>query len=34
LWRRPGDLYRKACDGNAEGWAEELGGLAAYLDAA
>jgi uncharacterized protein YndB with AHSA1/START domain len=30
----PEDVYRKAYDGNAEGWAKELGELAAYLDAA
>jgi uncharacterized protein YndB with AHSA1/START domain len=30
----PEDLYRKAYDGNTEGWAKELGELAAYLDAA
>ena len=30
----PGDLYRKAYDGNADGWAKELGELAAWLDAA
>jgi uncharacterized protein YndB with AHSA1/START domain len=30
----PPDAYRKAYDGNAEGWAKELGELAAYLDAA
>ena len=30
----PPDVYRKAYDGNAEGWAKELGELAAYLDAA
>ena len=30
----PEDAYRKAYDGNAEGWAKELGELAAYLDAA
>ena len=28
----PDDLYRKAYDGNTEGWAKELGELAAYLD--
>jgi uncharacterized protein YndB with AHSA1/START domain len=27
------DAYRKAFDGNTEGWASELGELAAYLDA-
>jgi uncharacterized protein YndB with AHSA1/START domain len=30
----PEDAYRKAYDGNTEGWAKELGELAAYLDAA
>ena len=30
----PEDAYRKAYDGNSEGWASELGELAAYLDAA
>jgi uncharacterized protein YndB with AHSA1/START domain len=30
----PEDAYRKAYDGNTEGWAKELGDLAAYLDAA
>ena len=30
----PEDAYRKAYGGNAEGWAKELGELAAYLDAA
>jgi uncharacterized protein YndB with AHSA1/START domain len=30
----PGDVHRKAYDGNCEGWAKELGELAAYLDAA
>ena len=30
----PEDVYRKAFDGNTEGWAKELGDLAAYLDAA
>jgi uncharacterized protein YndB with AHSA1/START domain len=30
----PADVYRKAYDGNTEGWAKELGELAAYLDAA
>jgi uncharacterized protein YndB with AHSA1/START domain len=30
----PEDLYHKAYDGNTEGWAKELGELAAYLDAA
>ena len=30
----PDDLYRKAYDGNTDGWAKELGELAAYLDAA
>ena len=29
----PEDVYRKAYDGNAEGWAKELGELVAYLDA-
>ena len=28
------DAYRKAYDGNTQGWAKELGELAAYLDAA
>jgi uncharacterized protein YndB with AHSA1/START domain len=28
------DVYRKAFDGNTEGWAKELGELADYLDAA
>lgn len=30
----PEDVYRKAFDGNTEGWASELGELADYLDAA
>ena len=30
----PDDAYRTAYDGNTEGWAKELGELAAYLDAA
>ena len=30
----PEDIYRKAFDGNTEGWGKELGDLAAYLDAA
>ena len=30
----PGDAYRKAYDGNTQGWASELGELAGYLDAA
>ncbi len=30
----PEDVYRKAFDGNTEGWAKELGELAVYLDAA
>jgi uncharacterized protein YndB with AHSA1/START domain len=30
----PEDLYRKAFDGNTEGWAKELAELAGYLDAA
>jgi uncharacterized protein YndB with AHSA1/START domain len=30
----PEDAYRKAYDGNTEGWAKELGELADYLDAA
>jgi uncharacterized protein YndB with AHSA1/START domain len=30
----PEDAYRKAYDGNTDGWAKELGELAAYLDAA
>ena len=29
----PDDAYRKAFDGNTEGWASELGELAEYLDA-
>ena len=29
----PEDVHRKAYDGNTEGWAKELGELAAYLDA-
>jgi len=29
----PEDVYRKAYDGNTEGWAKELGELVAYLDA-
>ena len=29
----PEDIYRKAFDGNTEGWAKELGELAGYLDA-
>jgi uncharacterized protein YndB with AHSA1/START domain len=29
----PEDVYRKAYDGNTEGWASELGELVAYLDA-
>jgi uncharacterized protein YndB with AHSA1/START domain len=29
----PDDVHRKAYEGNAEGWAKELGELAAYLDA-
>jgi uncharacterized protein YndB with AHSA1/START domain len=29
----PEDVYRKAYDGNTEGWAKELGELADYLDA-
>jgi uncharacterized protein YndB with AHSA1/START domain len=29
----PEDLHRKAYEGNAEGWAKELGELVAYLDA-
>ena len=28
------DAYRKAFDGNTDGWAKELGELVAYLDAA
>ena len=28
------DAYRKAYDGNSQGWVSELGELAAYLDAA
>ncbi|MGH8992013.1 MAG: SRPBCC domain-containing protein, partial [Acidimicrobiia bacterium] len=28
------DAYRKAYDGNTEGWASELGELVDYLDAA
>ena len=30
----PEDVYHKAYDGNTDGWAKELGELAAYLDAA
>jgi uncharacterized protein YndB with AHSA1/START domain len=30
----PEDAYRKAVDGNIEGWASELGELVDYLDAA
>jgi uncharacterized protein YndB with AHSA1/START domain len=30
----PQDAYRKAFDGNSQGWVSELGELAAYLDAA
>jgi uncharacterized protein YndB with AHSA1/START domain len=30
----PGDAYRKAYDGNTQGWAKELAELADYLDAA
>jgi uncharacterized protein YndB with AHSA1/START domain len=30
----PEDAYRKAYDGNTEGWARELAELAEYLDAA
>jgi len=30
----PDDAYRKAYDGNSDGWAKELGELVAYLDAA
>jgi uncharacterized protein YndB with AHSA1/START domain len=30
----PEDTHRQAYDGNTEGWAKELGELAAYLDAA
>ena len=30
----PEDAHRQAYDGNTEGWAKELGELAAYLDAA
>ncbi len=30
----PEDAYRKAYDGNAQGWAKELAELAGYLDAA
>jgi uncharacterized protein YndB with AHSA1/START domain len=30
----PEDVYRKAYEGNTEGWASELDELAAYLDAA
>ena len=26
------EIYRKAFDGNTEGWGKELGELAAYLD--
>jgi len=28
----PGEVFRQAYDGNSEGWAKELGELAAYLD--
>ena len=30
----PEDVHRNAYDGNTDGWAKELGELAAYLDAA
>jgi uncharacterized protein YndB with AHSA1/START domain len=30
----PDDAYRKAFEGNTQGWASELGELASYLDAA
>jgi hypothetical protein len=30
----PDDRYREAYDGNTDGWAKELGELAAYLGAA
>jgi uncharacterized protein YndB with AHSA1/START domain len=30
----PDDTYRKAFEGNTQGWATELGELASYLDAA
>jgi uncharacterized protein YndB with AHSA1/START domain len=30
----PGDAYRKAYDGNTQGWAKELAELAGHLDAA
>jgi uncharacterized protein YndB with AHSA1/START domain len=30
----PDDAYKKAYDGNTEGWASELGELVSYLDAA
>jgi uncharacterized protein YndB with AHSA1/START domain len=30
----PEDIYRKAYDGNTQGWASELGELVDYLDAA
>ena len=30
----PEDAYRKAYDGNTQGWARELAELAGYLDAA
>jgi uncharacterized protein YndB with AHSA1/START domain len=30
----PDDIFGKAYDGNADGWAKELGELAAWLDAA
>ena len=30
----PEDVYRKAYDGNTEGWAKELGELTVFLDAA
>src|ERR1700757_2740556 len=34
LAQLPDDAYHKAFGGNTEGWAKELGELAAYLDAA
>jgi hypothetical protein len=30
----PDDVYRRAYDGNTNGWASELSELVAYLDAA
>jgi len=34
IYGLPEDIYRKAFDGNTQGWASELAELAAYLDAA